>query len=320
MKKHKNRHGGPASESRSGGRQSGSPGKSPGKPQGKPQGKSPDRSSAKKPESASAGKAAPRPDRSPPAREFSRESRLERPGLYGVHAVSAAWLNEDRKIQALYVCDQALDSLKPAMEEARRKGIARPDATLVDRKKLEFLLPAGAVHQGLAIVSAPLPETGLRDLLIQGEEREKSLILILDQITDPHNVGAILRSACAFGATGVIMQRRHAPELTGALAKAACGALEHVPVAFETNISRSIEELQEAGYHVYGLDERGEKSIGDVKFSGRVALVLGAEGPGLRHLVKERCDMLVRLPMEGPMPSVNVSNAAAIALYVMAEK
>lgn len=252
--------------------------------------------------------------------ESGSKARVARPDLYGLHAVSAAWLNEDREIQSLYVCDQVPDSLKSIMEEARRKNLSRPVATSIEKKQLEFLLPPGAVHQGVAIVCSPLPEISLRDLIIRGDGRKKSVILILDQITDPHNVGAIIRSACAFGAVGIVMQRRHAPELTGVLAKAACGALEHVPVAYETNLSRAIEEMQEAAYFIYGLDERGEKDIDDVEIPDRAALVLGAEGPGLRHLIKERCDMLVRLPMDGPMPSINVSNAAAIALYVAARK
>lgn len=248
------------------------------------------------------------------------ENRMPRPELYGFHAVSAAWLNEERKIQALYVCDQSLEEFKSVMDEAGRRGLQRPPATRIEKKRLESLLPPGAVYQGLALVCSPLPEIGLRDLIIRGENREKSVILVLDQITDPHNVGAILRSACAFGANGIVMQRRHAPELTGALAKAACGALEHVPVAYETNLSRAVEELQEAGYFVFGLDERGEKNMDDVEMPKRAALVLGAEGPGLRHLIREHCDMLVRLPMNGPMPSINVSNAAAIALYVASRK
>jgi 23S rRNA (guanosine2251-2'-O)-methyltransferase len=130
-------------------------------------------------------------------------------------------------------------------------------------------------------------------------------------------MGAILRSACAFGAAGIIVQKRHAPELSGPaggiMAKTACGAMEHTPIAYETNLSRSIEALQEAGYFVYGLDERGEDMPRDTP--SKAVLVLGAEGEGLRHLVKEKCDVLVKLPTSGPIASLNVSNAAAVALY-----
>jgi 23S rRNA (guanosine2251-2'-O)-methyltransferase len=144
--------------------------------------------------------------------------------------------------------------------------------------------------------------------------------LMLDQVTDPHNVGAIISSACAFGAAGVVMQKKHAPALNGVLAKTACGAVEHVPVAFVTNLSRALEEFKEGGYFSYGLDERGEMDIGELgKKPGKCVLIMGAEGPGIRHLVKEHCDSLVRLPMHGPMPSINVSNAAAVALYAVTE-
>ncbi|MCC6597791.1 MAG: 23S rRNA (guanosine(2251)-2'-O)-methyltransferase RlmB [Alphaproteobacteria bacterium] len=296
MKKHKNNHNAQppkGRETRASGKSSDRP---PGNFKSKPE-KRPERTSAPKPQNA-----------------------LARADLYGFHAVSAAWLNEERQIQALYVCDQALEGLKPVMEEALAKNIKRPPAHILEKKQLEFLLPQGAVHQGVALVCAPLPEIGLRDLLIKGEKQEKSTILILDQVTDPHNIGAILRSACAFGVTGVVMQRRHAPELTAALAKTACGAIEHIPVAYETNLSRAIEEMQKADYYVFGLDERGECTIDALDIPRRAALVLGAEGPGIRHLVKERCDQLVRLPMSGPMPSINVSNAAAIALYVTSSR
>ncbi|MCD8498112.1 MAG: RNA methyltransferase [Alphaproteobacteria bacterium] len=132
-------------------------------------------------------------------------------------------------------------------------------------------------------------------------------------------MGAILRSACAFGANGIIVQKRHAPELHGPagaiIAKTACGAMEHTPIAYETNLSRSIEALQEAGYFVYGLDERGENMPSPGTFPPRCVLVLGAEGDGLRHLVKEKCDVLIKLPTAGAIGSLNVSNAAAVALY-----
>ncbi len=242
------------------------------------------------------------------------EKKQAQANLYGFHAVREAWLNDERRISALYCTENALEGFEDTLEEARKKGLTRPEPTLLDKAQLERTLPQGAVHQGLALVTSGAPEMGLEDILIRDEPKERSLIVILDQVTDPHNVGAILRSACAFGATGMIMQKKHAPELNGVLAKTACGAVEHVPVAYETNLSRSIETLQERGYFVYGLDERGD-DIDKANTSGKSALVLGAEGPGLRRLVKEHCDNLLRLPMHGPMPSINVSNAAAVALY-----
>lgn len=244
--------------------------------------------------------------------------KLKAAQLYGFHAVREAWLNETRFVEALYCTQNALGGFEDSLNEARENAIARPEPTIVEKHVLDKALPPGAVHRGLALVCKPLPDMDLRDIIIRERDKEHSVLVILDQVTDPHNVGAILRSACAFGASGMILQKKHAPDLSGVLAKTACGAIEHVPVAFETNLSRSIEALQEAGYFVYGLDERGD-DIATANTSGKSALVLGAEGPGMRRLVKEHCDVLLRLPMHGPMPSINVSNAAAVALYAFSK-
>ncbi|MGH1398023.1 MAG: 23S rRNA (guanosine(2251)-2'-O)-methyltransferase RlmB [Alphaproteobacteria bacterium] len=237
--------------------------------------------------------------------------------LYGFHAVAEAWQNEARSIKALYVTEQGLASFT---EIANSTNLNRPAPQIMEKATLEKLLPRDAVHQGLAIACGNLPETDIQDFIIRAQNNPSRLVM-LDQVTDPHNVGAILRSACAFGFDGMVMQRKHAPELNGVLAKTACGAAEHVPVAYETNLSRSIETLQEAGYFVYGLDERGE-DIGSFQddIPDKIVLVLGAEGPGLRRLVKEGCDTLMRLPMHGAMPSINVSNAAAVAFYALMSK
>ena len=237
--------------------------------------------------------------------------------LYGFHAVSEAWLNPARQIEALYLTAQAQSSFEETLRQAKAEGLKRPQAQIVEKQQLENMLPRGAVHQGVALICTPLPEVFIQDLIIKAESQPDMLLLMLDQVTDPHNVGAILRSACAFGAAGMIMQKKHAPELTGVLAKTACGAVEHVDVAYETNLSRTLEELQANGFFAYGLDERGEQNIDQVPKDGKRVLVLGAEGPGMRRLVAEHCDVLVRLPMHGPMPSINVSNAAAVALYAI---
>lgn len=235
--------------------------------------------------------------------------------VWGQHAVKAAWLNPARTISALYTSPEELKLFQPVIEEARAAGIHRPEPTLVGREDLDKHLPRDAVHQGLAITAAEPEEAFIQDIINRGAGKERSVVVILDQVTDPHNVGAIIRSVCALGGDGVVMQRRHAPELTGVVAKAACGAIEHVLVAYETNLSRSIEALQAEGYTVAGLDERGENNVDSLRDNKKLALVMGAEGPGLRHLVKEHCDVLVKIRMDGPIPSLNVSNAAAVALY-----
>lgn len=241
------------------------------------------------------------------------------PTLYGTHAVTEAWLNPERGVEALFLTDQAARGFEQILREANGKGLRRPQPQIIDKNKLEKMLPRGAVHQGIALVCQSLDDIFIQDFIIKAETQGDCLLLMLDQVTDPHNVGAIMRSACAFGATGVIMQKKHAPNLDGVLAKTACGALEHIPVAFETNLSRALEELKENGFFAYGLDERGKMDIGQVPKDGRRVLVLGAEGPGLRRLVSENCDELVRLPMHGEMPSINVSNAAAVALYAVTD-
>lgn len=235
--------------------------------------------------------------------------------IWGQHAVKAAWTNPSRTINALYTTPEELKLFAPVIEEARGAGIHRPEPTLVGREDLDKHLPREAVHQGVAIYAAEPEEIFIQDIITKAKSKDRSVVLILDQVTDPHNVGAIIRSACALGADGIIMQRRHAPELGGVVAKAASGAIEHVMVAYETNLSRSIEALQAEGYVVAGLDERGEQTVDSLKGHERLALVLGSEGPGLRHLVKEHCDLLVKIRMDGPIPSLNVSNAAAVALY-----
>ncbi|MCK5519402.1 MAG: 23S rRNA (guanosine(2251)-2'-O)-methyltransferase RlmB, partial [Alphaproteobacteria bacterium] len=175
------------------------------------------------------------------------------------------------------------------------------------------LLPRDAVHQDILLDCKPLEETLLIDLLLTVPDDAK--ILVLDQVTDPHNIGAILRSAAAFGAVAVVMQKIHAPEITGTLAKAASGAVEHVPLLREVNLSRSLEQLREAGFFCIGFDEKGKQPLSKINLTGKTALVLGAEGSGLRRLVAKNCDELVKLQTQGRISSLNVSNAAAVALY-----
>lgn len=237
--------------------------------------------------------------------------------LFGVHAVREAILNPERVIHAIYITEQLEEDIYIILEQAQANGLTRPEPQVLAREALDRALPRGTVHQGIACDAAPLEEVYLPDLLRKAEIKDRSVLVLLDQVTDPHNLGAIMRSACAFGADGIIVQSRHAPELTGIVAKTASGAVEHLPVVYETNLARSIETLKEAGFFALALDERGEKTLPEAPRYDRTLLILGAEGPGLRPLIRQHCDLLLKLPTPGEFTSLNVSNAAAVALYAV---
>lgn len=256
----------------------------------------------------------------------NKSQKSQKPLLYGFHAVREAWLNPDRNIGNLYLTDHALKGFEQTLHEAKGKGLRRPPHTLVDKKKIEKRLPQGAVHQGLMLECSELDEMDVQDLIIRTQDQDNVLLLMLDQVTDPHNVGAIIRSASAFGAAGMVMQSKHSPNFDGVLAKTACGGLEHMPIALETNLSRAIETLKENGFFIYGLSEHakdniseivanGDKSVSNEKKAQKSVLILGAEGSGIRRLIRENCDELLKLPTQKPIESLNVSNAAAVALY-----
>ena len=181
----------------------------------------------------------------------------------------------------------------------------------IDPQALTRMLPPGAVHQGLAFKVQPLEGVALEDLA----EPAQGVIVMLDQLTDPQNVGAIFRSALAFGARGIVVQDRHAPALAGALAKAAVGATERLPHARVTNLSRALERLADLGWRAVGLDGAGEQTLEEALDAQPTVLVMGSEGDGIRRLVAEHCDVLAKIPMPGGFESLNVSNAAAVALY-----
>lgn len=238
--------------------------------------------------------------------------------LYGLHPVAAALTNPERRIHRLLVTDSGRAALEPAIAAARAQGLQRPEASPADRMELDRMLPPGAVHQGVVIDASPLPDLGIEDLCNELAGETSAVIVALDQVTDPHNVGAILRSAAAFGARAVVVTERHAPETTGVLAKSASGALEAVPLIRVTNLSRALTDLQQNGFWSVGLAESGPSTLAKLNLTGKTVLVMGAEGSGLRRLTMERCDAIARLPTGGPVGSLNVSNAAAVALYEVA--
>jgi len=255
-------------------------------------------------------------------RERVTVRKIERLTLFGMHAVREAWLNPLRQIDGLYITPTLLEEFQQHIHAAKKAGLKRPEPVLVERSRLDASFPEGTVHQGIALRSALLEEYGAVDIINAGEERiktqgKRSLVLILDQVTDPHNIGAIIRSASAFGITGMIVQKKHTPPLQGIVGKTACGGLDHLLVAHETNLARTMEQLKDKGYYVIGLDERGEESLEDFTPPERCAFVLGAEGPGLRRLTKDGCDQMIKLPTGGAVGSLNVSNAAAICLYAL---
>jgi len=227
-----------------------------------------------------------------------------RPRLWGNHAVAAALDNPERKVLRAWATRDAAEFMQFPKEVA---------VTLADVADLGRLVPHDAPHQGVVIEVAPLEEAWLGDIVTHAPER--SVLLVLDQVTDPHNVGAILRSAAAFGAIGIVTQDRHSPPESGVIAKAASGALERVPWVRVVNLARALEEMGEAGFWRIGLAGNAETDLKDALGPKKVALVLGAEGAGLRQNTREHCDALAKLPISDAIESLNVSNAAAVALY-----
>ena len=228
--------------------------------------------------------------------------------MYGWHTVTAALRNPARQLRKLLATENAARRLSDeGITPSIAPEIVRPSAIA------ERLLP-DAVHQGLYLETEPLPSPAVEEL------PGKGVVLVLDQITDPHNVGAIFRSAAAFAATAIVTTQRHSPEAAGALAKAASGALEHVPLVSVQNLARGLAALKESGFLVVGLDSSGESDLAALPLRAPLALVLGAEGKGLRQLTKETCDHVARIELPGEIKSLNVSNAAALGLYVASRR
>jgi 23S rRNA (guanosine2251-2'-O)-methyltransferase len=230
--------------------------------------------------------------------------------------VAAALANPERRWRRLLVLAGHDEEAAALVAGARAERYSSDEAVRVlDHPGFAAILP-GAVHQGLALEVEPLAERDLEDVVRHAEATaDRSIIIVLDRLSDPQNVGAVMRSAAAFGALAVVLPGRGASPMTGALAKAASGAMEVVPLVRVVNLARALDRLKEAGFWICGLDEAAPQPLAELDLGGRVAIVLGSEGSGMRRLVREHCDYLARLPTRSAQPSLNVSNAAAVALY-----
>lgn len=245
-----------------------------------------------------------------------RKGRANETWIYGHHPVTAVLANIERKILRVLATTEALAKLG---EESSIPPRTLGQVKAASRRDIDDLVGEGAVHQGVAVLTHAL-DYDLQDVLERIAVNPESCIVVLDQVTDPHNVGAILRSAAAFGAAAVIAPDRHAPDESGAMAKSASGALDKIPYIKAGNLVRALELIKEYQFWLVGLDAEAPQQLSSVKLDGRIALVLGAEGEGLRRLVRETCDHVASLPMAGNMESLNVSNAAAVALYERARQ
>jgi len=262
-----------------------------------------------------------------PRKEFSKDKRHFYPKqqqnrapeglwLYGHHAVMAALGNPHRKVIRAVLTERAA-------QEIGAKRLSRVKHDIVDMNAVGRVLPEGAVHQGVALQCEKLPKRDLEDVLQSpirdglagGVADRRKIVVVLDQISDPHNEGAIMRSAAAFGASAVVVQDRHAPPESGVLAKAASGALDTIPYVEVVNISRALDQLGELGFWRIALTGDGEQSLSEATTKGDIAIVLGSEGAGIRRLVREHCDVAAFIPIDANTESLNVSNAAAVALY-----
>lgn len=277
----------------------------PAKNRGKPEKKSYAAPRAHTPQRAAPKPAAP----PPPRRDRGQKPAAGSQWLYGIHAVQAALANPRRRLGRACLTPRAQETLGGNL--LNRVQVETMDPGAIDR-----LLPPGAVHQGAALEAWPLKSRDLDEILSESKDVRR-IVLVLDQLSDPHNVGAILRTAAAFNVTAVVVQDRHAPPQSGALAKAASGALDLIPYVEVVNIARALDDLAKRGFWRIALAGDGDMSLADAAPEGDVALVLGSEGSGIRRLVREHCESVAYIPIESSMESLNVSNAAAIALYEM---
>ena len=232
--------------------------------------------------------------------------------LYGRHAVLSALQNPQRKIFKLLCTKENADEIK-------RVAPNQP-FNIVERKDIDRLFSNDAVHQGFALYCSELPSYSIEEIIALANKKETCHILILDQVTDPQNIGAIIRSCVAFECLALILQDKNSPSETGAMVKSSAGTIEYLPICRVTNLSRCIERLKEAGFWIVGMDGYAKQNISQVDKSGKIAVIMGSEGKGMRRLVEEACDINVRLPINEKVESLNVATAAAIVLYELNKK
>lgn len=237
--------------------------------------------------------------------------------LYGRHPIMAAMANPNRKINKILCTKDNYDELK---EHCQKHKVNLGLVNTVDKREIDRVVPREAVHQGFAMYCQELEEFSLEDICILADEKEDCHVLVLDQVTDPQNIGAIIRSCVAFDTLALIMQDKNSPNETGAMAKASAGTIENLPICRVTNLSRAIQQLKTAGFWTVGMDGYAKTTIDKMNKSGKIAIIMGSEGKGMRRLVEEACDSTVRLPTSDKVESLNVSTAAAIALYEVSKK
>ena len=232
--------------------------------------------------------------------------------IYGRHAVLAALDNPRRRIIKVMCTRENMNEIKGKVPENK--------ITTVEKREIDKLLPFDAVHQGFAVLAEALPDTPFEEICEKARQLNDCHVLILDQVTDPQNIGAIVRSCAAFGCLALIVQDKNSPQESGAMLKAAAGTFENMPICRVTNLSRAIEQLKKAGFWIIGMDGYAKTDIGELKKGGCLAMVMGSEGKGMRRLIEESCDITVRLPIAENVESLNVSTAAAVVLYELSRK
>ena len=229
--------------------------------------------------------------------------------IFGKHPVVSALNNPRRKLKGLYATKESWEEI------ASQVPSLRCPLNFINKNEFDKLAPAGSLHQNLILQVEHLKQPSIEDVIIEDELKDFSIIIILDQVSDPHNIGAILRSCAAFSASAVILPDHNSPKENNTIAKCAAGAIEQIPLISVTNITQTIKTLKESGYWVVGLDGNTDKTLNHQVFSSKIVVILGSEEKGMRKLTKENCDYIVKIPVSNKVESLNVSNAATIALY-----